>query len=639
MKKKLYMQKEVHVTMLKNKTKKILTISALSLAGVFALTACNDDIMAKPSNYNDPVITEKQTDEPLDVYGNLLDTVYDGLRKGSVATDTLDKVLYQYAISIIGRYNKLCDKGTLADGEVTLKLAYKDAISDGPHTIAKQFIEDHPAYWSTTDREKAATDTDIQIEELERLKTRFETIEDRLAAALYDKIKGGTYSERNYFNEVDFYTNVKCADLGKVNTNIGSGTVFFDHVYFDPNIEPEECFSFYLHRDLYQYNWNVRDEQHCDETGSDITYFEDNFIPAIYRQLLVEQYIREEATSSIGRSLARKVNIIALNNNAKYDKAAPELMNYFLNNKVISEPKNVLGLPTDSLEETANIVTLADFKTFNDVWKGNADNLRAKTILEDLSSKHLGVFEKKSDVSIEGQAIEYFTATDLDTNVITPYKESVKKGDYSKFTGNGAHSTMIGIEMEAINTMLADYVTNGWFTRNSDSSVVSKFSDTLFNVSVAKDLYLTKYNPLTEEQEFTDENDRFYYEDGSWKLSRSRDNSQYIARIKNAFFLKNTEHEQLADDDCSDIIWYSGGTYYIVQVEYAVSSNKLNRTSSIAYDADTREDVINEVLKVLGKSESYSNLSKKHWLEKMKIEYHDTVVYDYFKANFPELFD
>ena len=48
---------------------------------------------------------------------------------------------------------------------------------------------------------------------------------------------------------------------------------------------------------------------------------------------------------------------------------------------------------------------------------------------------------------------------------------------------------------------------------------------------------------------------------------------------------------------------------------------------------------VNEVAKILAENDSYVTLAQKHWLEKMDLEYHDEVVYDYFKDNFPDLFD
>ena len=50
------------------------------------------------------------------------------------------------------------------------------------------------------------------------------------------------------------------------------------------------------------------------------------------------------------------------------------------------------------------------------------------------------------------------------------------------------------------------------------------------------------------------------------------------------------------------------------------------------------EEIVNEVCKIVADSESYRTLAKKYFLEKANLKYHDTVIYEYFKSNFPELF-
>ena len=87
----------------------------------------------------------------------------------------------------------------------------------------------------------------------------------------------------------------------------------------------------------------------------------------------------------------------------------------------------------------------------------------------------------------------------------------------------------------------------------------------------------------------------------------------------------------------------SSSTYYIVQIEEAVSSSKLSKTSENRYavlrSSGDMQTIVNEVAKIIAQGESYSSLSTKYWLEKINFKIHDTVVYDYFKSNYPELFE
>ena len=72
--------------------KKVLAVALLSTMG---LIACSKDIQAKPSNYNEPLITF--TEEGDEVYNNLVSIIEDAYRDGTLASAVLDKILYVYA--------------------------------------------------------------------------------------------------------------------------------------------------------------------------------------------------------------------------------------------------------------------------------------------------------------------------------------------------------------------------------------------------------------------------------------------------------------------------------------------------------------------------------------------------------------
>ena len=74
------------------------------------------------------------------------------------------------------------------------------------------------------------------------------------------------------------------------------------------------------------------------------------------------------------------------------------------------------------------------------------------------------------------------------------------------------------------------------------------------------------------------------------------------------------------------------------QIEEAVNGAKLS-ASDDSYSTDEKAAIARSVCKVVGESSTYETLAKEHWLKKMEIEYHDQAVYDYFKSNYPKLFD
>ena len=136
---------------------KVIKFAAIALLSAFALTACNDDIIAKPTGYGDdsPVVTIKDDNgNAVKVYNNNFDDIYDGIRSGSLASDVLDTLLYQYSMSVFGNYNKVTAATVTNNpyGEVTLKQAVAGLTQTGGvysgSQATKDFIKAHSAYWN-----------------------------------------------------------------------------------------------------------------------------------------------------------------------------------------------------------------------------------------------------------------------------------------------------------------------------------------------------------------------------------------------------------------------------------------------------------------------------------------------------------
>ena len=133
-----------------------------------------------------------------------------------------------------------------------------------------------------------------------------------------------------------------------------------------------------------------------------------------------------------------------------------------------------------------------------------------------------------------------------------------------------------------------------------------------------------------------------------WTTNETAGNQNLInvvGKIKDQYFLRNTS--RIAGNPVeSDILFESDGTYYIVLVRDAIRSKNLNKASladltgeELTKAAEKLEEYVNEIVQLVADNDTYQTLSKKHWIEKMNIKYHDTVVYDYFKTTFPELFE
>ena len=95
-----------------NNIKKFVAVALLSVIG---LAACSKDVQAKPSDYDDSLITFK-TDSKDEIYHNLVSIIEDAYRDGSLPSAVLDRVLYTYSVSVFGRYNKVAKPTNLGEG-------------------------------------------------------------------------------------------------------------------------------------------------------------------------------------------------------------------------------------------------------------------------------------------------------------------------------------------------------------------------------------------------------------------------------------------------------------------------------------------------------------------------------------------
>ena len=66
--------------------------AALAVLATLGLTACNSEIVAKPTDYEEPIVTIDGYDE--EIYNNVLSVVYDAIHDGTLPSETLDAVLF-----------------------------------------------------------------------------------------------------------------------------------------------------------------------------------------------------------------------------------------------------------------------------------------------------------------------------------------------------------------------------------------------------------------------------------------------------------------------------------------------------------------------------------------------------------------
>ena len=622
--------------------KNIIKITAIALLSAFALTACDDDIIAKPTGYDDnsPVVNIEGFNGT--VYNNDFQDIYDSIRSGSLASDVLDQLLYQYAVSMFGNYNtvtaaKIKDSNKLG-GETTLKdavanLTVTDKKVTGAGDVAKKFIKEHRAFWSKNSSGKRVDDNFAVVDEnaepstseLTRLYTKWITIEKRIAKKMYAQISGGSYSDRNVFEEERFLRNLALNIENNVRSlsgaNLFKGVLTADvedyDVFAEETNDIDGNLDYILHRENYQTNYKL---DVADVENPDATYVEDNLIPDIYRQLLVEQYILDESYDTLGRTSARHISVLAIKKSNDYSKGAVNLMNTFVN---------------DYIFDTADHdpISLDLFKMVSNAWIGAF----MSEVTYDTTDEYALMNKANPDYLVAGTN-PYFKGTaygDMMEEIEKIKDNPAISENESSYTGSNTYPVEVGKQIKTRELLLADYTSTGWYVKSTGTSTLpDSLKNQLFDINVANafrgDACVEYSYDATENRWKTNEDDA---ERGSL--------INVVGKVNGQLFLRNTTRIK-GNPVESDLLFESDGTYYVVLVEDAIRSNTISKEAYKEASSDkilTIENYINEIVQIVGDNDTYKTLSKKHWLEEMNLKYHDTVVYTYFKTNFPDLFE
>ena len=646
--------------------KNVIKIGAIVLLSAFALTACDSDIIAKPSGYdeNSPVV---EVNEDSDIYNNNFTDVFDSIRSSSVASDVLDQLLYQYSVSVFGHYNAVTaskiTNGKENFGETTLKDAVND-LKNGNGEIAKKFIDDHSAYW-TKDKDGNRLEN-ASLSETARLNEKWNTIEKRIAQKMYSLISGGSYSEENVFDEAKFIRSLASSLENKVDRNGDTFKGVLTAQVEDYDLFNEEetdksktkrldgQLDFILHREHYQSNYKLGEKE---ESGQDATYIEDKIIPDIYRQLLVEQYILDKSYDTLGRTSARHISVLSITKSSKYAKGAADLMNTYVNDYIFSDPA------------APKTIDLKSFKMVSNAWIGTFMNEEhmAEYIADPVANADQISADAKEQFDLMNSAVNEYLVSDA--NHPNPYFKGTAYGDMMEeiekindnpklsenegtYTGSGSYTVEVGKEIKTRELELKDNTTTGWYIKSVGvSALPESIKSQLFDINVANALSgeLKDGKPRYECVEYKKN------ATGEWTTNvaeyeasdKEEDNKKVssvinvVGKVNGNYFLRNTTSIK-GNPVQSDILFESDGTYYIVLIEDAIRSKNLDKKDISTFNADqleTLETYVNEIVQIVGNNDTYKNLSKKHWLKEMNIKYHDTTVYEYFESNFPELFE
>lgn len=638
--------------------KKFGKLAVLSLMGILGLTSCgssSDEVYAKPSNYDDAIITIEGNED--EIHNNVLKNIYDSMHEGNVPSKTLEAVLYRYAESIFGTFNKVtASRGGFAENS-DLETAVADAESNTDHKIANDFIKAHKAYWLRNDEGKHIDENGEVIpedktdwtpceQERQNIISKYQAIENRVAASMYTKATSGSYTKKHFFDEYEFvkalYKDGKKVDFKAARTAHENGTL--KPVIVDYKLEKEDVFN--------ETKGVLHAEYYSGTAG--LTYFEDELISGIYNDLLVEQYLLEEEIASVRNSRARYINVLKIEKYSSFTNNADALVRHLIDEIYLDVPADgAAHVRYKASDINAHYEEL--FDRYATVSKGLYDEIqaddKASAIVTDLQTIASDIYEEKTF----GTKKYYNNTTYGD--LVKDYEKFTKATNYydldmslyNKFTSSGTVTAEEGLDQATIDIDQTQSITKGWFINGSQPSLdgSGEINKRLFKLSVANT------NGKREIKDDTDANllsleadDRIVKnsDTGVWakREKLSENENQFLCSINGAYFLR-FEGKYAESDPFDDIVYDDGSAYYIVNVVEAVKDTKLRSGADQSYaetrGADFLNEVIEEVSKKVAETGSYASLSKEHWLKKMDITYHDQKVYDYFKDNYPDLFE
>ena len=563
------------------RNKKLFVIAAL--AGV-VLTGCSE-VRAHPGDYDDPILNNSDGTK-VDVVNNIASVVYDALDDaGTTNEQVLETLKVSLAESIFGTAEEL-----------------EAAYTGGASSEAFTNLKTTHAYY-TEDIEETLSDTEKNEYSFWRLTQLVAEIQDRILDTYYGLIIGGDYSDDSLFSEEKFANFIR-SELYEVVDPITETfpTTFYEDVLITPSKTYETIETWGIHIDYYE------------------DYTRRVIIPNIYIDLLAEQYLFDENYSSLGRSYARKVNYIAITSNDEFANAAPYLMLNFIEQNILAE---------DATAETANLEILAN------AWRGYADDYLEEGNETELLNLSLGAgsFQNKTTRAEHG-SISYYSGTQYG-NILDDYdliyEDDPQRNDQtveSDFTNSYSYTIEKGLELKTRTMRTTDYTTDGWFIQNGGLSTLPSWIRTrLFNIGVANAI-----------DDITDEKDNSVAE-------ADRVTSNFVRKIDGYYYLLPQTTQSGSED--VDFLLYDNDskTYYIIQIEEAVSSSKLNRNSQNNYtnihqdDGEYMEEVARNIAETMAEGGSYDDQAILFYFENIDLQYYDEDLYDYFVETFPDLFE
>lgn len=592
--------------------KKLSKFLVLGLTAVM-LASCGD-VTAKPGYENgENILGDINLKDTGSEINNMLSTIYDAMHDSSTLSTTTINVINE---KLFETYY-----GTYSEIEAVVK-ANKDADYEA-------FVNEHKAYQELDEEGNRVTATaETKALEITRVKRSYNRIQNLISEKIVNTLTGSDYKDINgLFSEKLFALGVykklhKLDDTHVLWSDFVANHEFYEPILLLPNLE------------LFDEETNTWSDQDIIHISNNLGYYKDyienDILPEIYSHMLSEYYLYRNEYSSLGGKYARKATYISLTPNSKdiYNTKHADLINYFSRNNILN----------------STTAEAADLEIVEEAWIGYNLSDAAKEVLNGAGF----VYNASVEVSVDGlpaltddETVAKFKETYKDIIIkdgskdILPYYEGTlfgniiedflevnpfdiansSKAKENKFSGNNSYSYYDGFVKEIQSLLQKTFVTEGWGLKSDGfSGLDSGVKDRLMTINVATDLKAPKEGE-----------------------TYSSNYLKYVEGTGNFYLLP----EKRLPDDPTPFIFSTGTTRTIVQVEEAASVAKLSKKSSSPdkYSAEKAEEVAYEICNLLADNGTTKSNAMEFFLEESEILYHDDKILEYFKENYPNLFE
>ena len=458
------------------------------------------------------------------------------------------------------------------------QVGIKSAVEAGQGATFEKYIKAHTAM------QVKNGDTIDMAASYNKVKNMYAEILYRVYNTFYGYVLDASYQYRSQFCEEKFYqAQVKAYyDLGDEYYNTSDANYY---VPVDGSFRLDDT---YVNDDqLGNYFKNLFETYE--------NYIKLTILPDIYRSELTANYLYTQNYYQIRNTMARKVDFVKINENSDFNGKVKDLMNAYCKLVIEAGKQNQYDFTwLDKVSKGADQAILSDTQA-QELYNEAGWTLRNVTVGAE-------TYNYYSESTFGGICLKYQKLLDVETRDDND-TDSIK----SEFTNNGAYTKETGFGMKLNQLKAENNTTNGWFTSGGLTDLPASLSGRIFKIQVANEL---------DDSEATE------------KYLRKRSGNAYLLPSN---YENGTEYPYLVQDS---------GRYYIVKVEEATKSAKLNSAYESDYYGDEKAEVISrKIAYSLSSSDTWKKAANTYYVEQMASIFHDDYVLEYFEHTFPEIYD